>query len=175
MFGLGILDIAVVVLYFLAVIYIGFRSMKRVKSQEDYFLAGRRFGKLIQTFAAFGQGTSSESAVGVTTTTFVNGAAGTWSALNVLFATPIYWIASPWYRRMRVMTLADFFEERYGSKKMAAVYVVFQTLLFMLALSLAFNAMSKTIMALTPKTVDQLTPAQVTEHERAGRVGGPGG
>ena len=167
MFGLGIIDIAVIVAYFLAVIFIGFKSMKKVKNQEDYFLAGRRFGKLIQTFAAFGQGTSSESAVGVTTTTFVNGAAGTWSALNVLFATPIYWITSPWYRRMRVMTLADFFEERYGSKKMAGIYAVFQTLLFMLALSLAFNAMSKTIMALTPKTLDQLTTVQLAEYERA--------
>ncbi len=171
MFGLGFLDIAVIVIYFLAVIYIGFRSMKRVKNQEDYFLAGRRFGKLIQTFAAFGQGTSSESAVGVTTTTFVNGAAGTWSALNVLFATPIYWITSPWYRRMRVLTLGDFFEERYGSKKMAGIYAVFQTLLFMLALSLAFNAMSKTIMALTPKTVDQLTAVQLAEHSRAVELG----
>ena len=171
MFGLGILDVAVIVIYFLAVIYIGFRSMKRVKSQEDYFLAGRRFGKFIQTFAAFGQGTSSESAVGVTTTTFVNGAAGTWSALNVLFATPIYWITSPWYRRLRIMTLGDFFEERYGSKIMAGVYAIFQTLLFMLALSLAFNAMSKTIMALTPKTVDQLTAVQVAEYERAVELG----
>ena len=62
MFGLALIDILVIVAYFLVVIGIGFWSMRRIKNQEDYFLAGRRFGKLIQTFAAFGQATSSDSA-----------------------------------------------------------------------------------------------------------------
>ena len=167
MFGLGFLDIAIILAYFIAVIVIGLWSASRVKNQEDYFLAGRRFGKLIQTFAAFGQGTSSDSAVGVTTTTFKNGAAGIWSALNLLFATPVFWLVSPCYRRLRILTLGDFFEERYDSKPMAGTYAVFQVLLFMLSLSLAFNAMSKTVMALTPKTVEQMSTVERAEHDRA--------
>ena len=88
MFGLGLLDIFVVVSYFLVIIAIGFWSMSRIKNQEDYFLAGRRFGKFIQTFASFGQGTSADTAVGVSTTTFSNGAGGIWSSLIYLFTTP---------------------------------------------------------------------------------------
>ncbi len=68
-FGLTRLDIVVIIVYFAVIIGIGIRSMRRVKNQEDYFLAGRRFGKFIQTFTAFGQGTSVESPVGVATTT----------------------------------------------------------------------------------------------------------
>ncbi len=49
------------------ILYVGYRAQKRVRNQSDYFLGGRRFGKAIQTFAAFGQGTSVES-VTVTTT-----------------------------------------------------------------------------------------------------------
>ena len=48
MFGLSVIDIVVIVSYFSVIIGIGFWSMRRIKNQEDYFLAGRRFGKLIQ-------------------------------------------------------------------------------------------------------------------------------
>ena len=89
MFGLQWIDIAVILVYFVVVIAIGVWASRRIKNQEDYFLAGRRFGKFIQTFAAFGQGTSADSAVGVTTTTFSNGIAGVWSSLLYLFATPM--------------------------------------------------------------------------------------
>ena len=51
MFGLEIIDIVAIALYFAVVLYIGFRAMKRIKNQEDYFLGGRNFGRWIQTFA----------------------------------------------------------------------------------------------------------------------------
>jgi len=38
--GLHIVDVLVIVLYFAFVLYIGYRSMKRVRTQEDYFLGG---------------------------------------------------------------------------------------------------------------------------------------
>ena len=85
MYGLTIADILVILLYFSIVLIIGIRAMKNVRSQEDYFLGGRRFGKLVQIFAAFGQGTSADSAVGTTTTTYQNGASGIWSALLFLW------------------------------------------------------------------------------------------
>ncbi len=167
MFGLPVIDIVVIVVYFAVIISIGFWSMRRIRNQEDYFLAGRRFGKLIQTFAAFGQATSSDSAVSVTTTTVTNGAAGIWGALNILFATPVYWMTSPWYRRLRLLTMGDFFEDRYGSKKMAGVYALIQAVGFMVLLSVGFSAMSKTVMALTPKSVEQYNAAESAEYNRA--------
>ena len=164
MFGLSVIDIVVIVAYFIVILGIGFWSMRRIKNQEDYFLAGRRFGKLIQTFAAFGQATSSDSAVSVTTTTVTNGAAGIWGALNILFATPVYWMTSPWYRRLRLLTMGDFFEDRYGSKKMAGVYALVQAVGFMVLLSVGFSAMSKTVLALTPKSQTQFTAAEQAEY-----------
>ncbi len=167
MFGLTVIDIVVIVAYFAVCLGIGFWSMRRIKGQEDYFLAGRRFGKLIQTFAAFGQATSSDAPVTVSTTTLTNGAAGIWSALNILFATPVYWMTSPWYRRMRLLTLGDFFEDRYHSKWMAGAYAIIQTFSLMVLLSVGYKAMSTTVMALSPKDVSELTAAERVEYSEA--------
>ncbi|MBN1362722.1 MAG: sodium:solute symporter family protein [Sedimentisphaerales bacterium] len=167
MFGLSAIDIIVIVLYFSVVIGIGLWSARRIKDSEDYFLAGRRFGKFIQTFAAFGQGTSADNAVGVTTTTFTNGIAGVWSSLLYLVATPMYWLVMPWMRRLRVLTLGDFFEERYGSKAIAGVYAIIGSIGMMTIISVGFAAMTKTVVALSPKPLEALTEAERAEYDRA--------
>lgn len=167
MFGLDLIDLIVIVIYFALIIGIGLWAMRRIRSQEDYFLAGRRFGKFIQTFAAFGQGTSADNAVGVTTTTYSNGIAGVWSSLLYLFATPMYWMVMPWMRRLRLLTLGDFFEERYGSKLMAGVYALIGSFCMMTVISVGFSAMTKTIVALTPKIMEDLSPAERAEYEKA--------
>jgi len=167
MFGLAPLDLIVITLFFAIIIAIGIWAMRRVHNQEDYFLAGRRFGKFIQTFAAFGQSTSPDTAVGAATTTFSNGASGMWSSLIYLFSTPAYWLTSPWYRRMRLLTLGDFFIERYGSIRMGAVYAVVGTLTLMALLSAGFSAMTKTILAMTPKPIEQYSVQEKQKHDLA--------
>ena len=167
MFGLTSFDLIMIMVYFAAIILIGMYSMRRIKNKEDYFLGGRRFGKLIQTFAAFGQATSTENVVGVTTTTFHNGASGIWSAMVMLFSTPMYWITSPWFRRLRLLTMGDFFEERYHSRRMAAVYAIIGCICMMANIAIGLSAMTKTIVATLPKSVEQFTSAEKAEYERA--------
>jgi solute:Na+ symporter, SSS family len=105
MYGLPVIDVIVIGVYFLSVIAIGYWAMRRVKSKEDFFIGGRRFGKWIQIFASFGQATSVSTTVSATTTTMENGASGIWSTLLYLFGTPVYWITCLWYRRLRLMTM----------------------------------------------------------------------
>ena len=126
--GLSLIDIVFIILYFVVVLWTGFRAMKRIRNTEDYFLAGRRFGRSIQTFAAFGQGTSAESAVTTTTMVSTNGAAGIGMGLvNGIIGMPMYWMTTMWYRRMRYLSLAEFFTERYNSKAMAGFYARMRT------------------------------------------------
>jgi len=167
MFGLPVVDVVVIVLYFSVIVVIGAWCSRRIKNEEDFFLAGRGFGKLVQTFAAFGQGTNADNAVGVTTTTFTNGASGIWSSLLYLFNTPIYWLVAPWMRRLRVLTTGDFFLERYGSQKMAATYAVIGSIGMMAFIALGFNAMTKTIVAITPKPAGEFTQSERLEYQRA--------
>jgi SSS family solute:Na+ symporter len=167
MYGLSIIDIVVIAIYFIAIIWIGVWASRRIKNQEDYLLGGRKFGKLVQTFASFGQATSADGPVGTVTTTFKNGAAGIWSALLMVFSTPLFWITSPWLRRMRILTMGDFYEERYGSKKMAATYAVVGAIGMMGLLSVGYIAMNKTITAITPKDVVEYSPEEKKEYDRA--------
>ncbi len=167
MFGLNPSDIVVIVVYFAAMIMIGMWSSRRISNQEDFFLAGRRFGKLIQVFAAFGQGTSSDTAVSVSTTTFTNGASGIWSSLLYLFGTPFYWLIAPWMRRLRLLTMGDFFLERYGSQRMAATYSIIGCIGMMALIAVGFSAMTKTIVALTPKPAAEYTTTEIATYNQA--------
>jgi solute:Na+ symporter, SSS family len=166
-YGMHLVDIIVIAVYLSVILGIAYWASKRIKNREDYLLGGRRFGKLIQTFASFGQATSADGPVGVATTTFRNGAAGIWSSLLMAFSTPLFWITSPWQRRMRVLTMGDFYEERYGSKKMAATYAIIATVGMMGLISVGYTAMSKTVLAITPKQVSDFSVSEQKEFNLA--------
>ncbi|MGN1065346.1 MAG: hypothetical protein ACI4QC_08035, partial [Thermoguttaceae bacterium] len=114
-----------------------------VKKQEDYFLGSRSFGKLFQMFAAFGAGTNASDPIVTAKTTFTNGLSGVWSGLLWLFVTPFYWICGVWYRRMRCLTLGDWFEERYQSKAIAFAYMIFGAVFYMVYLGVGMTAIGK--------------------------------
>ncbi len=85
----------------------------------------------------------------------------------MLFVTPLYWITAPWLRRLRMLTMGDFYKERYGSTKMAATYAILASIGMMGLLSVGYMAVSKTALAMTPKTVEELTIDESAERQRA--------
>ncbi|MGE3805986.1 MAG: sodium:solute symporter [Gemmataceae bacterium] len=137
------MDYIVLVGYFVTMIVIGVICAYRIKKSDDYFMGGRSFGKLMQTFAAFGAGTGAQDPINVGRTTWTSGLSGIWSALMWLFVTPFYWILGVWYRRMRHTTLGDWFVERYDSKPLGVAYTGYALLFYMFYLSSMFSAISK--------------------------------
>jgi SSS family solute:Na+ symporter len=170
MLGIPPLDWIVIAVYSAVVVAIGFSAMGRVHNQEDFFAGGRRFGRFLQIFSAFGQATSSESAVGTVTTTYRDGAGGTWSHLILLWATPMYWFAAPWYRRMRVLTLGDFFQQRYQSRSMAMFYSVLASFMMVISIGLGLKAACVTLRGITLKPESALTAAERAEYAKAARL-----
>jgi solute:Na+ symporter, SSS family len=138
-----LIDLIVLVAYFTSMVAIGVWAMRRVKGQEDYFMGGRGFGKLLQTFAAFGAGTGAHEPITVGRTGWTSGLSGVWSALMWLFVTPMYWIVAVWYRRMRHITLGDWFVERYESRGLGLAYSIFAAVFYMFYLSTMFSAIAK--------------------------------
>lgn len=164
MYGFTPADLVVIAGYFVVILIIGWWSMRRVRNQEDYFLGGRRFGKLIQVFASFGQATSSENVVGTMTVVSKNGATGIWAMLaGGLFALPTMWFWSMWFRRVRLTTLADFFEERFNSKAIAGFYTLTQVVYIMLIAGVSLVALSKTLAAIAHKPEVALTAPEKAE------------
>lgn len=171
MFGFHFTDILVIILYFSWLIWIGFRSMKKIHNEEDFFLGGRKFGKLIATFSMFGQATGGESGASSTTMVKQMGMAGSMFAVSSNFILlPIYFFSAKWMRRLRILTLATYYEERYESRSMGAVYAISQALYFVLVIALSFMAISKTIEAMTPKPYEALSIEQKAEVDQAVRL-----
>lgn len=139
--------------YFLLLIGIGVYCMRRIKHQEDYLMGGRGFGKLLQTFAAFGAGTGSSDPINTARNTYTGGMSGMWSVMFWLFVTPFYWITAVWYRRMRHLTLGDWYVERYESKKIGAAYSIFGVFFFMIYGSMFFTAIATTAEPMIGETV----------------------
>ncbi len=158
LWGLSLPDYLVIGVYFVVILLLGWRAGKRVRNSEDYFLGGRRFGKWIQTFAMFGQATSADSAVSATTMVASGGAAGMGANLaGGLLYMPVLWLTAPWYRRLRLLTMADFFAVRYQSKSLAITYALVSAVFFMLVSGLSFIAMGKTVSAIMLKPESALT------------------
>tara|TARA_Y100000588_G_scaffold57363_3_gene55265 strand:+ start:258 stop:2258 length:2001 start_codon:yes stop_codon:yes gene_type:complete len=150
---MDIIDYIVLFVYFAGMAGIGVWAMRRVKGQEDFFMGGRRFGKLFQTFAAFGAGTGSADPVNTARGTFKNGMSGMWGVMYWLFVTPIYWISAVWYRRMRCLTLGDWFVERYESKRLGVAYAIFGCFYYMVYGAMLFTAIGKVAIPLMGDTL----------------------
>ncbi len=161
MFGLHMLDIVAILFYFLIVVFIGYIANRRIKDKEDFFLGGRKFGKLVSVFLAFGAGTSSDTAITASRETYRTGMSGIWVQLLWLFVTPFYWIIAPWYRRLRVITGGDYFEERFQSKWLTNLYVVFGLLWFMFYIAIGFTAIGKTVEIVTVKPESEYSQRQI--------------
>ena len=126
MSGLHFLDIAVIVAYLATVVFVGFRASKASTSEEGYFLAGRKLGKFYQFFLNFGNATEPSGAVSNATLVFQRGVSGVWLGFQTIFMNPYYWFMYVWFRRVRLVTMSDLFEDRFGSRGLSRLYAIFQ-------------------------------------------------
>ena len=154
--GLHTADWIILALYFVVILAVGLWSVTKVKDMADFFMGGRRFGKVFMMFFAFGSGTSSEQAISVVAGTWRAGLAGIWWQFLWLWATPFYWIVAPLMRRMRALTTADFFETRFNGPT-AIMYSFYG-----IAISITFIAgglfgTGKMVDALTGNELDRLS------------------
>jgi len=117
------IDWLVIGLYLLAVTGLGLWTAERVRDPHDFFMGGRRFGKLFMVCFGFGAGTHTDQAVSVAARTYSHGLSGIWLQWIWLFVTPFFWLFAPIFRRMRALTTADYFELRY-SRSVAALYAL---------------------------------------------------
>jgi Na+/proline symporter len=126
--SLHILDILVVVSYLAAVVWIGRRAAAATQSEDGFFLAGRKLGKLYQFFLNFGNATEPQGAVSTASFVYQQGAPGSWLSFQTVFMNPYFWFMNVWFRRVRLTTVSDLFEDRYASKGLSLFYAIFQIL-----------------------------------------------
>ena len=129
LWGLHLIDLAIVVFFLVAILGVGVWVSRGVKHEGDFYLGGRKLGRALQFFLNFGNSTDSTGAVSTSTEVYRQGAGGMWIGFQTLFITPFFWFTQPWYRRSRLVTMADLFIDRFDSKPLASAYAVASALL----------------------------------------------
>lgn len=145
---LSLLDWIVLAAYIGGITALGLSVSRKVKTSEGYFMGNRAFGKLVMLAQALGTGTHSDQAVGVAGAAYTSGLSGIWYQWIWLFTTPFYWLLAPVFRRLRVVTTAEFFELRYG-RAYSVMYAAGCVYLLALWMGIAIKGMSITVSAIT--------------------------
>lgn len=113
MLGLPWIDFLVIVGYFGLVTLIGLASVKKVSTQGDFYVGGRRFGKFLTIMMSFGVGTSNTHPITVSAAVYKFGMSGIWYSWLYMLFMPVQWVLEPLIRRLRIYTTADYFDIRY--------------------------------------------------------------
>ena len=122
--GIHLVDHLVLLVYFGLVLYLGvFLGAKKTKSLGDFFVAGGRWGPIVSFVFVFASAIAGNEAVVVSGQGYTSGLSGVWYWWSFLFATPVYFLFSTYFRRARVYNLAEFLEMRYGTA-VAALYSI---------------------------------------------------
>jgi Na+/proline symporter len=93
-------------------------------------------------------GTHADQATGVMGACYEIGLSGIWCQWMWLFTTPLYRIVSPVFRRLRLVTTADFFELRY-ERSLAILYSWSALYVTMVSVAMIIKAVATTVQAIS--------------------------
>jgi SSS family solute:Na+ symporter len=159
-FGLHWIDGLIIIAYIIAVLAIGKILSHGVKDEKDFFLGGRSLGKWFQFFLSFGTMTDPGQATTTSSSVYRQGAGGAWLALITLFLTPYYWFTTVWFRRVRLTTMADLFEDRFGKRFLATLYAVTTIMMAIVSIAGGNVVALKTLQPLMVKEAAIYSPAE---------------
>tara|TARA_R110002049_G_scaffold4601_5_gene32500 strand:+ start:692075 stop:693823 length:1749 start_codon:yes stop_codon:yes gene_type:complete len=147
--GIHFIDLLVLAGYFSLILYLGvFLGAKKTKNLGDFFVAGGRWGPLVSFVFVFASAIAGNEAVVVSGQSYTSGLSGVWYWWSFLFATPVYYLFSIYYRRARVYNLAEFLEMRY-SRGVAALYAIIATIVCVLFIGMFVLAIAKILAGFT--------------------------
>ena len=122
----GLLNYSILTVYLLSLIAIGIVLARRQKSEDDYFLAGRRMPWIPVAMSMYASATSASTFMGLPGVAFDSGMAILAACLVSLLLVPILaGLLYPTYRRMRCTTSYEYIGLRFGQTGRYAVSTLF--------------------------------------------------
>ena len=140
--------LAAVIVYMLVQLAIGVWASRRIASEDDYLIAGRRLGYPLMTFSIFATWFGAETIVGSAGTAYEEGVSLASAEpfgyglclilMGLVFAVPLH--------RRKLTTLADLYRQRYSVRveRVAAVLLIPGSLLWAAAQIRAFGSVLTT-------------------------------
>jgi sodium/proline symporter len=103
-------------------IFIGFLTMRRTRSQSDFFIGGRSMDKLVVALSAISTGRSSWLVLGVSGIAYLRGVGAVWALVGYIVAElfQFIYIGHPLREQteeFKSLTLLDYFETKFNDKK----------------------------------------------------------
>ncbi len=120
---LATVDWVVIALYAAAMFGIAFWAMRKIHDCGGFLLGKRKMGKLMMMATTFAGGTNANHPMAVAAATFREGLSGMWLSLTWMLITPFFWMYPPVLRRLRIVTLVDLVQHRFG-RIMAIVFKI---------------------------------------------------
>lgn len=114
---MNILDILGVLVVFIAVAYIGYRSSKKIENSEDYLLASRSLGKMQAGLSLAASDLGGSGLIGAVAYCYAVGIAGAW--WNWCAAPAFIILGLVFVQKMRPLAIStgpEFLERRYDKK-----------------------------------------------------------
>ncbi|XP_010779331.1 sodium/myo-inositol cotransporter [Notothenia coriiceps] len=131
--GLEAVDIAVVALYFVLVLAIGFFAMWKANRStvSGYFLAGRSMTWIVIGASLFVSNIGSEHFIGLAGSGAVSGfAVGAWEFNAILLLQLLGWVFIPVYIHSGVYTMPEYLSKRYGGNRLKIYFAFLSILLY---------------------------------------------
>lgn len=126
-------DIAVVALYFVLVLVIGFLAMWKANRStvSGYFLAGRSMTWIVIGASLFVSNIGSEHFIGLAGSGAASGfAVGAWEFNALLLLQLLGWVFIPVYIHSGVYTMPEYLSKRYGGNRLKVYFAFLSVLLY---------------------------------------------
>jgi solute:Na+ symporter, SSS family len=113
--ALELLDLIVIIMYFLLIMGIAWWVIKQqTGTPSDYFLAGRHLGWFVVGTSIFASNIGSEHLVGLSGSGATDGMAMAHYELHAWCLLVLGWVMIPFYIRSKVFTMPEFLERRFS-------------------------------------------------------------
>ncbi|MBQ6872815.1 MAG: sodium/proline symporter PutP [Clostridia bacterium] len=124
-----------IVIYLSGMLFIGFKSSKKSKTTDDFYLGGRKLGPYVTAMSAEASDMSGWLLMGLPAVALMTGLAeAAWTAIGLAVGTYINWliVAKPlrhYTEKINAVTLPEFFSKRFGDKKnilsiISAIFII---------------------------------------------------
>lgn len=124
-----------IVIYLGGMLFIGFKSSKKNKTTDDFYLGGRKLGPYVTAMSAEASDMSGWLLMGLPAVALMTGLAeAAWTAIGLAVGTYVNWliVAKPlrhYTEKINAVTLPEFFSKRFGDKKnilsiISAIFII---------------------------------------------------
>ena len=115
-------------IYVIGMLFMGYYVSKKIKTDDDYFLAGRTLGPFLATFSIFATWFGAETCIGTAGSVYTDGLAGSradpFGYSICIFIMAIFFAKILWNKK--ITTIPDLFRERFSPnvEKLAAILII---------------------------------------------------